>query len=88
VDASDSFQTHGSEIDNNASGTQNGFGGVAPTVPNGAVVTVKEDNDWFTDMDFDALQASYMDMAQMVNPNLGQQAVNPRMRMWQTILPL
>jgi hypothetical protein len=88
VDASDSFQTHGSEIDNNASGTQNGFGGVAPTVPNGAVVTVKEDNDWFTDMDFDALQASYMDMAQMVNPNLGQQAVNPRMRMWQTIMPL
>jgi hypothetical protein len=101
----DSFQTHDSEIDN-ASGMQNSFGDMAqgqPAMPNGAMVTVKEDNDWFTDMNFDELQASYMNMAQMVNPNLGQavnpaagleyhaaylQSINaPQMRMWQTILP-
>ncbi|TVU36591.1 hypothetical protein EJB05_18529, partial [Eragrostis curvula] len=90
---SDSFQTHDSEIDN-ASGMQhNSFGGM---------VTVKEDNDWFTDLSLDEMQASYMNMGQMVNPNMCQ-AVNPaagqdhagylqaigapQMRMWQTILP-
>nr|ASK40106.1 stress responsive NAC transcription factor [Aeluropus lagopoides]ASK40107.1 stress responsive NAC transcription factor [Aeluropus lagopoides] len=74
---SDSFQTHDSEIDN-ASGKQNSFGDTAQgqtIMPNG-MVTVKEDNDWYTDMNFDELQASYMNMGQMVNPNLGQ-TVNP-----------
>ncbi|KAK3162278.1 hypothetical protein QOZ80_1BG0087680 [Eleusine coracana subsp. coracana] len=101
---SDSFQTHDSEIDN-ATGMQNSFGDMAQgqaTMPNGGMVTVKEDNDWYADMNFDELQASYMNMGQMVNTNLVQtvnpaagfgqngylQSISaPQMRMWQTILP-
>ncbi|XP_062224536.1 NAC domain-containing protein 68-like [Phragmites australis] len=100
---SDSFQTHDSDIDN-ASGMQNNFGGMAQgqAMRNGiGNVTVKEDNDWFTDLNLDELQASYVNLSQMVNPNLGQ-TVNlaagqdhdylqsmssPQMKMWQTILP-
>jgi hypothetical protein len=102
---SDSFQTHDSEIEN-ASGMQNSLGDMVQgqaTLPNGSMVTVKEDNDWFTDMNLDELQASYTNMGQMVNPNLGQtvnpaagqeyhagymQSISaPQMRMWQIILP-
>jgi hypothetical protein len=103
---SDSFQTHDSEIET-ASGMHNSLGdmaqGQATLPPNGTMITVKEDNDWFTDMNFDELQASYTNMGQMVYPNLGQtvnpaagqeyhasylQSISaPQMRMWQTILP-
>ncbi|KAL6853777.1 hypothetical protein ACP4OV_019806 [Aristida adscensionis] len=102
---SDSFQTHDSDNDN-ASAMQNSFGGMAQrqdTAVRNGMVAVKEDNDWFTDLNLDELQASYMSLGhQVVNPNLGQQMVNPAagqdhgylqaissppMRMWQTILP-
>nr|CAB3474614.1 unnamed protein product [Digitaria exilis] len=66
---SDSFQTHDSDIDN-ASVMQNSFGNMAQGVQgmrNGGMVTVKEDNDWFTSLNLDELQASY-NMSQMVNP--------------------
>uniref|UniRef100_A0A0A9F4P6 NAC domain-containing protein n=1 Tax=Arundo donax TaxID=35708 RepID=A0A0A9F4P6_ARUDO len=103
---SDSFQTHDSDIDN-ASGMQNNLGDMAQgqvqAMRNGVgSVTVKEDNDWFTDLNLEELQASYMNLqGQMVNPNLGQ-TVNlaagqnhgylqsmssSQMKMWQTILP-
>jgi hypothetical protein len=103
---SDSFQTHDSDIDN-ASGMQNSFGsmpqGVHPMnngIGSGAVA-VKEDNDWFTGLNLDELQATY-NMVQMVNPNPVHQTMNlaagqghgyfqpmtsPSMKMWQTILP-
>ncbi|XP_062207238.1 NAC domain-containing protein 68-like [Phragmites australis] len=101
---SDSFQTHDSDIDN-ASGMQNNFGGMAQgqAMRNGiGNVTVKEDNDWFTDLNLDELQASYMNLGQTVNPNQLGQTVNlaagqdhgylqsmssPQMKIWQTILP-
>ena len=102
---SDSFQTHDSDIDNASGMMQNSFGdmvqGQAMTTRNGiGTVTVKEDNDWFTDLNLDDLQASY-NMAHMVSPN-PVQTVNlvagqghgylqsmssPSMKMWQTILP-
>jgi len=104
---SDSFQTHDSDIDNASGGMQQScFGnmvqGQAMAMRNGiGTVTVKEDNDWFTDLNLDDLQASY-NMAHMVNPINPVQTVNlvagqghgylqsmssPSMKMWQTILP-
>ncbi|CAO2195055.1 unnamed protein product [Urochloa humidicola] len=103
---SDSFQTHDSDIDNASAGMQNSFVGnmAAQAMRNGVgAVTVKEDNDWFTGLNLDELQASY-NMAQMVNPtnpppvqtmNLAagqgygylQSMSSPSMKMWQTILP-
>jgi hypothetical protein len=102
---SDSFQTHDSDIDN-ASGMQNSFGNMAQqgvqAMRNGiGTVTVKEDNDWFTGLNLDELQAPFS-MAQMVNPIPIHQTMNlaagqghgylqsmssPSMKMWQTILP-
>ncbi|GJN17365.1 hypothetical protein PR202_gb04425 [Eleusine coracana subsp. coracana] len=70
---SDSFQTHDSEIDN-ATGMQNSFGDMAQgqaTMPNGGMVTVKEDT---TTAGFG--QNGYL-----------QSISAPQMRMWQTILP-
>lgn len=75
---SNSFQTHDSDIDN-VFELQNCYGnnmvqGQAMTPRNDiGVVTVKEDNDWFTDMNLDDLQASY-NMAHTVNPNPAQTA--------------
>lgn len=75
---SDSFQTHDLDIDN-ASELHNCYGnnmvqGQAMTARNDiGVVTVKEDNDWFTDMNLDDLQASY-NMAHTVNPIPAQTA--------------
>ncbi|KQK10307.1 NAC domain-containing protein 68 [Brachypodium distachyon] len=96
---SDSFQTHDSEIDS-ASGLQlHGFRDMVQGQARDGIVTVKEDNDWFTDLNLDELQACYMNMqGQMVNPmaaatpgldgNGYLQSMNsPHMRMWQTILP-
>ncbi|CAO1946381.1 unnamed protein product [Urochloa humidicola] len=103
---SDSFQTHDSDIDNASAGMQNSFGNMVAQqgvqAMRSGMVTVKEDNDWFSGLNLDELQASYS-MAQMVNPipppvqtmNLaaGQghgylQSMNsPSMKMWQTILP-
>ncbi|CAO2197175.1 unnamed protein product [Urochloa humidicola] len=99
---SDSFQTHDSDIDNASAGMQNSFGNMGAQAMRSGMVTVKEDNDWFSGLNLDELQASYS-MAQMVNPipppvqtmNLaaGQghgylQSMNsPSMKMWQTILP-
>ncbi|XP_066312781.1 NAC domain-containing protein 68-like [Miscanthus floridulus] len=104
---SDSFQTHDSDIDNASGMQQSCFGdmvqGQAMTMRNNGIgtVTVKEDNDWFTDLNLDDLQASY-NMAHMVNPINPVQTVNlvagqghgylqsmssPSMKMWQTILP-
>lgn len=100
---SDSFQTHDSDIDN-ASVMQNSFGNMAQGVQGmrNGLVPVKEDNDWFTSMNLDEMQASY-NMSQMVNPtpyavqtmNLAagqghgyfQSMTSPSMKMWQTILP-
>ncbi|KAG8054993.1 hypothetical protein GUJ93_ZPchr0001g30670 [Zizania palustris] len=94
---SDSFQTHDSDIDN-VSSLQHGFGDVAQGQPKSAfVTTVKEDNDWFTDLNFDELQPqpymmNHLQM-QMVNPVVGhdggylQSISSPQMKMWQTILP-
>ncbi|RCV27860.1 hypothetical protein SEVIR_5G364000v4 [Setaria viridis] len=101
---SDSFQTHDSDIDN-AAGMQNSFGSMPQGVQamkNGiGAVTVKEDNDWFTGLNLDDLQAPY-NMVQLVNPNPVHQTMNlaagqghgyfqsmssPSMKMWQTILP-
>ena len=102
---SDSFQTHDSDIDNASGMMQNSFGdmvqGQAMTTRNGiGTVTVKEDNDWFTDLNLDDLQASY-NMAHMVSPNpvqtmnlvagqghgYLQSMSSPSMKMWHTILP-
>lgn len=72
---SDSFQTHDSDIDNNAFGMQNGFGnmvhGQTMTMRNGigsVTRTVKEDNYWFTDLNLDDLQAPY-NVTHVLNPN-------------------
>lgn len=72
---SDSFQTHDSDIDNNAFGMQNGFGnmvhGQTMTMRNGigsVARTVKEDNYWFTDLNLDDLQAPY-NVTHVLNPN-------------------
>ncbi|CAL4953942.1 unnamed protein product [Urochloa decumbens] len=106
---SDSFQTHDSDIDNASAGMQNNsFGNMAAqqgaqAAMRSSMVTVKEDNDWFSGLNLDELQASYS-MAQMVNPvpppvqtmNLAagqghggylQSMSSPSMKMWQTILP-
>ncbi|WVZ68422.1 hypothetical protein U9M48_017360 [Paspalum notatum var. saurae] len=103
---SDSFQTHDSDIDNAPAMHSGGFGNMArqgqQAMRNGGIgnVTVKEDNDWFTDINLDELQASY-NMSQMVNPNpvqmlnlaagqghgYLQSMSSPSMKMWQTILP-
>ncbi|KAJ1285937.1 hypothetical protein BS78_03G315400 [Paspalum vaginatum] len=101
---SDSFQTHDSDIDN-APGMHSSFGNMAQqgqAMRNGiGTVTVKEDNDWFTDLNLDELQASYNMSQQMVNPNpvqmlnlvagqghgYLQSMSSPSMKMWQTILP-
>ena len=100
---SDSFQTHDSDIDNASAGLRHGgcgsgvFGDVAP--PRNGFVTVKEDNDWFTGLNFDELQPPYMMnlqhmQMQMVNPAAPghdggylQSISSPQMKMWQTILP-
>ncbi|KAF0892143.1 hypothetical protein E2562_013506 [Oryza meyeriana var. granulata] len=94
---SDSFQTHDSDIDI-ASGLQHGFSGdvAQGQPPRNSFVTVKEDNDWFTGLNFDELQPPYMmnlQQMQMVNPAAGhdggylQSISSPQMKMWQTILP-
>ncbi|KAL5219726.1 hypothetical protein ABZP36_024439 [Zizania latifolia] len=94
---SDSFQTHDSEPDN-VSGRQHGFGDVAQGQPRNGAVTVKEDSDWFTDLDFDELQAqpymmNHLQM-QMAYPAAAvhgggylQSISSPQMKMWQTIPP-
>ncbi|XP_015693359.2 NAC domain-containing protein 68 [Oryza brachyantha] len=95
---SDSFQTHDSDIDNGPGLQHGGFGDVAQgQPPRNGVVTIKEDNDWFTGLNFDELQPPYMMnlQMQMVNPALAghdgagymQSISSPQMKMWQTILP-
>uniref|UniRef100_A0A0E0JQ92 NAC domain-containing protein n=1 Tax=Oryza punctata TaxID=4537 RepID=A0A0E0JQ92_ORYPU len=101
---SDSFQTHDSDIDNASAGLQHGgrgFGDMAQgqAPPRNGFVTVKEDNDWFTGLNFDELQPPYMMnlqhmQMQMVNPAAAghdggylQSISSPQMKMWQTILP-
>uniref|UniRef100_A0A0D9V738 NAC domain-containing protein n=1 Tax=Leersia perrieri TaxID=77586 RepID=A0A0D9V738_9ORYZ len=93
---SDSFQTHDSDIDNASAGALQ----QQQQQQNGGFVTVKEDYDWFTGLNFDELQPTYMmnhhlQQMQMVNPAVAghdvggylQSMSSPQMKMWQTILP-
>uniref|UniRef100_A0ACD5VRV3 Uncharacterized protein n=1 Tax=Avena sativa TaxID=4498 RepID=A0ACD5VRV3_AVESA len=94
---SDSFQT--SEIDNASALQQQGFSDMAQGQARDNIVTVKEDNEWFTGLNMDDLQTCYMSqLGQMVNPVVTapgldgsssylQSMSSPQMRMWQTVLP-
>ena len=102
---SDSFQTHDSSEIDNPSGLQqqqhHGFRDMAQGQAKDGVVTVKEDNDWFTGLNMDDLQTWNMNqLGLMVNPNPAaahgldvssssylQSMSSPQMRMWQTVLP-
>uniref|UniRef100_A0ACD5WH99 Uncharacterized protein n=1 Tax=Avena sativa TaxID=4498 RepID=A0ACD5WH99_AVESA len=103
---SDSFQTYDSSEIDNASGQQqqqqqqqNGFRDMAQGQARDNIVTVKEDNEWFTGINMDDLQSCYMSqLGQMVNPVVAapgldgsssylQSMSSPQMRMWQTVLP-
>uniref|UniRef100_A0ACD5W411 Uncharacterized protein n=1 Tax=Avena sativa TaxID=4498 RepID=A0ACD5W411_AVESA len=104
---SDSFQTYDSSEIDNASGQQqqqqqqqNGFRDMTQGQARDNIVTVKEDNEWFTGINMDDLQSCYMSqLGQMVNPVVAapgldgssssylQSMSSPQMRMWQTVLP-
>ena len=97
---SDSFQTHDSSEMDNASGLQQqhyGYRDMAQGPARDGIVKVKEDNDWFTGLNMDDLQACYMSqLGQMVSPPAApgldssssylQSLSSPQM-MWQTVLP-